>query len=193
MLQKSDGGYGYDSTDMAALKFRIQELGADRIIVITDFTQADHFKMCFKAAEMVGWISPSSRKIRLDHIGFGTVQGEDGKRFKTRSGDTVRLVDLLDEAVIRMETQLRERVSSGSANIAEEEVHKTACILGYGAVKYFDLRRNPTSNYIFSYDRMLDTKVSISRIDFGFAHVFAYQFGLLYRFLFILIVNHLGM
>jgi arginyl-tRNA synthetase len=193
MLQKSDGGYGYDSTDMAALKFRIQELGADRIIVITDFTQADHFKMCFKAAEMVGWISPSSRKIRLDHIGFGTVQGEDGKRFKTRSGDTVRLVDLLDEAVIRMETQLRERISSGSANIAEEEVHKTACILGYGAVKYFDLRRNPTSNYIFSYDRMLDTKVSISRIDFGFAHVFAYQFGLLYRFLFILIVNHLGM
>jgi len=76
MLQKSDGGYGYDSTDMAALKFRIQELNADRIIVITDFTQADHFKMCFKAAEMVGWISPSSNKVRLDHIGFGTVQGE---------------------------------------------------------------------------------------------------------------------
>jgi arginyl-tRNA synthetase len=162
MLQKSDGGFGYDSTDMAALKYRIQELGATRIIVITDFTQADHFKMCFKAAEMIGWISASSddaKKVRLDHIGFGTVQGEDGKRFKTRSGDTVRLVDLLDEAVTRMESQLRERISSGSANIAEEELHKTACILGYGAVKYFDLRRNPTSNYIFSYDRMLDTKV----------------------------------
>jgi arginyl-tRNA synthetase len=85
--------------------------------------------------------------------------GLDGKRFKTRSGDTVRLVDLLDEAVTRMEAQLRERISSGSANISEGEVHKTACILGYGAVKYFDLRRNPTSNYIFSYDRMLDTKV----------------------------------
>lgn len=83
----------------------------------------------------------------------------DGKRFKTRSGDTVRLIDLLDEAVTRMEAQLRERISSGSANISEDEVHKTACILGYGAVKYFDLRRNPTSNYIFSYDRMLDTKV----------------------------------
>jgi arginyl-tRNA synthetase len=85
--------------------------------------------------------------------------GLDGKRFKTRSGDTVRLVDLLDEAVTRMEAQLRERISSGSANISEDEVHKTACILGYGAVKYFDLRRNPTSNYVFSYDRMLDTKV----------------------------------
>jgi hypothetical protein len=83
----------------------------------------------------------------------------DGKRFKTRSGDTVRLIDLLDEAVTRMEAQLRERISSGSANISEDEVHKAACILGYGAVKYFDLRRNPTSNYIFSYDRMLDTKV----------------------------------
>jgi len=160
MLQKSDGGFGYDSTDMAALKYRIQELGATRIIVITDFTQAGHFKLCFKAAEMIGWIPTKGGedKVRLQHIGFGTVQGEDGKRFKTRSGDTVRLVDLLDEAVLRMESQLRERISSGSANIAEDELHKTACILGYGAVKYFDLRRNPTSNYIFSYDRMLDTK-----------------------------------
>ncbi len=69
MLQKSDGGYGYDSTDMAALKFCLQELGADRIIVITDFTQADHFKMCFKTAEMVGWISPSSRKIPSKVLG----------------------------------------------------------------------------------------------------------------------------
>ena len=168
MLQKSDGGFGYDSTDMAALKYRIQELGATRIIVITDFTQAGHFKLCFKAAEMIGWIPTKGGedKVRLQHIGFGTVQGEDGKRFKTRSGDTVRLVDLLDEAVLRMESQLRERISSGSANIAEDELHKTACILGYGAVKYFDLRRNPTSNYIFSYDRMLDTKVSFSNVFF---------------------------
>ena len=151
MLQKSDGGYGYDSTDMAAIKYRIEDMNASQIVYITDFTQGDHFQMVFAAAKKIGWVTDDSH--RLDHIGFGTVQGEDGKRFKTRSGDTVRLVDLLDEAVSRMEASLRER-----SNIPEEEIHATACAMGYGAVKYFDLRRNPTSNYIFSYDRMLDTK-----------------------------------
>ena len=162
MLQKSDGGYGYDSTDMAAIKYRLDILKARHIVYITDFTQADHFKMVFAAAKKIGWVTDDTH--RLDHIGFGTVQGEDGKRFKTRSGDTVRLVDLLDEAVSRMELSLRERASDGRANapgsshVTEDEVHETACAMGYGAVKYFDLRRNPTSNYIFSYDRMLDTK-----------------------------------
>jgi arginyl-tRNA synthetase len=163
MLQKSDGGYGYDSTDMAAIKYRLDVLKARHIVYITDFTQADHFKMVFAAARKIGWVTDNTH--RLDHIGFGTVQGEDGKRFKTRSGDTVRLVDLLDEAVSRMELSLRERASDGSrtnapgsSHVTEDEVHETACAMGYGAVKYFDLRRNPTSNYIFSYDRMLDTK-----------------------------------
>ncbi|KAL7511245.1 hypothetical protein ACHAXN_008674 [Cyclotella atomus] len=151
MLQKSDGGYGYDSTDMAAIKYRVEEIKASQVVYITDFTQGDHFQMVFAAARKIGWVTEDSH--RLDHIGFGTVQGEDGKRFKTRSGDTVRLVDLLDEAVSRMEASLKER-----SNIPEEEIHATACAMGYGAVKYFDLRRNPTSNYIFSYDRMLDTK-----------------------------------
>jgi arginyl-tRNA synthetase len=135
---------------------RIQELGAKRIIVITDFSQEGHFKLCNSAAEVIGWTQPNN--VQLEHIGFGTVQGEDGKRFKTRSGDTVRLVDLLDEAVNRMENSLKERMADKKANISEEELHKTACTLGYSAVKYFDLRRNPTTNYIFSYDRMLDTK-----------------------------------
>jgi len=159
MLQKSDGGYGYDSTDMAAIKYRLDELKARQIVYITDFTQGDHFQMVFAAAKKIGWVDDDSH--RLDHIGFGTVQGEDGKRFKTRSGDTVRLVDLLDEAVSRMEASLRERNSSSEGKggtVSEDEIHKTACAMGYGAVKYFDLRRNPTSNYIFSYDRMLDTK-----------------------------------
>ena len=151
MLQKSDGGYGYDSTDMAAIKYRIEKMNAKQVVYITDFTQGDHFQMVFAAAKKIGWVTDDSH--RLDHIGFGTVQGEDGKRFKTRSGDTVRLVDLLDEAVSRMEASLKER-----SNISEDEIHTTACAMGYGAVKYFDLRRNPTSNYIFSYDRMLDTK-----------------------------------
>ena len=158
MLQKSDGGYGYDSTDMAALKYRIHVLKAERIIAITDFTQGDHFKMCFSAAAKIGWVGDSVNSVKLEHIGFGTVQGEDGKRFKTRSGDTVRLVDLLDEAVSRMEASLRERIADKKTGITEEEVPQIAEAIGYSAVKYFDLRRNPTTNYNFSYDQMLDTK-----------------------------------
>merc|ERR1719253_812022 len=156
MLQKSDGGYGYDSTDMAAIKDRLDKLKATQIVYITDFTQGEHFRMVFAAAKKIGWVDNDSH--RLDHIGFGTVQGEDGKRFKTRSGDTVRLVDLLDEAKNRMAKQLKERIQENKANITMEEVEETASILGYSAVKYFDLRRNPTTNYVFSYDRMLDTK-----------------------------------
>jgi arginyl-tRNA synthetase len=155
MLQKSDKGYGYDSTDMAALKYRLQTIQAQRIIVITDFSQGDHFVMCNRAANDIGWVNAGQR---LQHIGFGTVQGEDGKRFQTRSGDTVRLVDLLDEAVGRMEKSLTDRIAAGKANITKEEVHEVAEAVGYGAVKYFDLKRNPTSNYKFSYDAMLDTK-----------------------------------
>lgn len=157
MLQKSDGGYGYDSTDMAAIKYRLDVLKASQIVYITDFTQADHFAMVFAAARKIGWVDDDSGH-RLDHIGFGTVQGEDGKRFKTRSGDTVRLVDLLDEAVARMEKSLTERSAEGKANISPAEIPATAAAMGYGAVKYFDLRRNPTSSYKFSYDAMLDTK-----------------------------------
>ena len=156
MLQKSDGGFGYDSTDMAALKYRINDLGASRVVCITDFSQGDHFHMIFAAGKKAGWVNDKQHK--LEHIGFGTVMGEDGKRFKTRSGDTVRLVDLLDEAVKRMEESLTERIKEGKSPLTLEEVHDVAATMGYGAVKYFDLRRNPTTNYKFSYDEMLDTK-----------------------------------
>jgi len=156
MLQKSDGGFGYDSTDMAALKYRLQNLGACRIVYITDFSQGDHFNMCFEAAEIIGW--RGAEKHKLEHIGFGTVMGLDGKRFKTRSGETVRLVDLLDEAVSRMEKSLHQRIEDEKANITSDQVPEVAAAMGYGAVKYFDLRRNPKSNYGFSYDQMLDTK-----------------------------------
>jgi arginyl-tRNA synthetase len=156
MLQKSDGGFGYDSTDMAALRYRLKDLGASRIVCITDFSQGDHFHMCFAAGEKIGWVDPAAHS--LEHIGFGTVMGTDGKRFKTRSGDTVRLVDLLDEAVQRMEVSLHQRIEEKKAVVKPEDVPDVAAALGYSAVKYFDLRRNPTSNYKFSYDEMLDTK-----------------------------------
>lgn len=155
MLQKSDGGYGYDSTDMAALKYRLFTLKAQRVIVITDYTQSDHFVLCNTAAKDIGWVGKGQR---LQHIGFGTVNGEDGKRFKTRSGATVRLVDLLDEAVKRMADSLNNRIQEKKANIVADEVTEVAEAIGYGAVKYFDLSRKPTSDYKFSYDGMLDTK-----------------------------------
>jgi len=155
MLQKSDGGFGYDSTDMAAIKYRLSELGASRVVCITDVGQSLHFQTCFSAASKIGWLDP--KKHRLEHIGFGTVMGEDGKRFKTRSGETVRLVDLLDEAVKRMEDSLKQRISDGKANITLEEIPEVAASMGYGAVKYFDLNRNLKNNYQFSYDSMLDT------------------------------------
>lgn len=154
MLRKSNGGFGYDSTDMAAVSYRLRDLKCDWVIYITDAGQADHFKMVFKGAEQAGW-KPVQR---LDHIGFGVVCGDDGKRFKTRSGATVRLVDLLDAARDRMEVSLAERVKEGKSPLPEKDVAMAAEAIGYGAVKYFDLKQNPSTNYIFNYDKMLDTR-----------------------------------
>ena len=154
IVRKSDGGYGYDSTDMAAILYRLRELKRDWIVYITDAGQAMHFHMCFDAARAAGWVEGQ----RLDHIGFGVVCGEDGKRFKTRSSETVRLIDLLDESKVRMETSLKARQDENKSSLGDEDMQKAARGIGYGAVKYFDLRQHPTTNYIFNYDRMLDTK-----------------------------------
>lgn len=154
IVRKSDGGYGYDSTDMAALRYRLQVQKRDWVIIITDAGQANHFYMCFDAGRAMGWVPTQ----RLDHIGFGVVQGTDGKRFKTRSGDTVRLIDLLNEAKDRMFTSLKERAEEGKCPLQGDELLHAAKVLGFGAVKYFDLKQHPSTNYIFSYDRMLDTK-----------------------------------
>ena len=133
MLQKSDGGFGYNSTNMAALKYRIQDLKAKQIIAITDFLQGNHFQMSYSAAEKVGWVGD---QVKLEHIGFGTVQGEDRKRFKTRSGDTVRLVDLLDKAVGQMEASLCEQISEQRSGISKDDIPKVAEAIGYSAVKF---------------------------------------------------------
>ena len=155
IVRKSDGGYGYDSTDMAALKYRTQTLQRQWLVYITDAGQAPHFHMCFDAAKAAGWVPEHHR---VDHIGFGVVCGDDGKRFKTRSSETVRLIDLLDAAKDRMKESLRVRAEEGKSALQGEELENAARIIGYGAVKYFDLKQNPVSNYVFSYDRMLDTK-----------------------------------
>jgi arginyl-tRNA synthetase len=154
ILRKSDGGYGYDSTDMAALKYRTATLKRDWIICITDAGQAPHFHMCFDAARACGWLEHT----RADHIGFGVVCGDDGKRFKTRSSETVRLIDLLNAARDKMRESLLARAEEGKSPLSGEELEAAARTIGYGAVKYFDLKQNPGTNYVFSYDRMLDTK-----------------------------------
>jgi arginyl-tRNA synthetase len=150
IVRKSDGGYGYASTDMAALRHRIDEEKADWIIYVTDAGQSQHFEMVFAAAKKAGYL-PSDREIRIDHVPFGLVLGEDGKKFRSRSGDVVRLVELLDEAKQRCTSTIKER----RPDIGEEELELSSSAMGYGAVKYADLKSHRTTNYRFSFDEML--------------------------------------
>lgn len=115
ILRKSDGGYGYDSTDMAAIRYRLRDLDRDWLVYITDAGQAGHFHKVFDVARAAGWTA--NKNQRLDHIGFGVVCGEDGKRFKTKSGDTVKLMDLLNEARDRMVTSLQQRAAEGKTDL----------------------------------------------------------------------------
>lgn len=149
MVQKSDGGYNYDTTDMAAIKHRIDEEKANRLIYVTDQGQATHFQMIFQAAKKAGYWDPE--KIRIDHVGFGMVLGKDGKKFRTRSGETERLIDLLDAAICEASKILQEK----SPELTPQELQHAAKILGLGAVKYSDLSSHRMSDYQFSYEKML--------------------------------------
>ncbi|MDB9320392.1 arginine--tRNA ligase [Nodularia spumigena CS-586/05] len=155
IVQKSDGGYNYATTDLAALRYRIQQDEAKRIIYVTDSGQSNHFAQFFQVARKAGWVPDD---VELVHVPFGLVLGEDGKKFKTRSGDTVRLRDLLDEAVIRARADLEARLKEEEREESEEFISEVAEIVGISAVKYADLSQNRTSDYIFSYDKMLDLK-----------------------------------
>jgi arginyl-tRNA synthetase len=148
IVQKSDGGYNYATTDLAALNYRINKDKADKIIYVTDAGQANHFAQVFQVARRAG-ILPDT--VEVVHVPFGLVKGEDGKKLKTRSGDTIRLSELLDEAIIHAEADLRER----ETNFNDGFIHHIAEKIGIGAVKYADLSQNRSSDYIFSYDKML--------------------------------------
>lgn len=152
IVQKSDGGYNYATTDLAALRYRIQQDHSDRIIYITDAGQANHFAQFFQVARRAGWLPDT---VEIVHVPFGLVQGEDGKKLKTRSGETVRLRDLLDEAVARARADLEARIQSEGRQETEEFINHVAQVVGISAVKYADLSQNRTSNYIFSFDKML--------------------------------------
>jgi arginyl-tRNA synthetase len=154
IVQKSDGGFNYATTDLAAIRHRI-EFGdgekADRVLYVTDAGQAQHFDMVFAAAKKAGFVRNG---VSLEHVPFGLVQGEDGKKFATRSGDTVKLKDLLDEAVRIAGVDMKERKDDLNSNDHINMID-TIKAVGIGAVKYADLSMNRESNYRFSYERML--------------------------------------
>ncbi len=152
IVQKSNGGYNYATTDLAALRYRIGKDGAQRIIYVTDAGQANHFAQVFQVAQRAEWIPES---VEIVHVPFGVVQGEDGKKLKTRSGETVRLRDLLDEAISTAKSDIENRIEAEERTESPEFIDDVARVIGMGAVKYADLSQNRTSNYIFSYDKML--------------------------------------
>lgn len=160
MVQKTDGGFGYDSTDLAAVKFRLLEERCDRVVYVTDSGQATHFYAVFDAAKMVGWHQPP--RTRLDHAGFGVVLGSDNKKFKTREGAAIKLINLLNEARDRAREQLEKREKESAAgnktHLTPEQFDRAAEVLGIAAIKYFDLKQNRISTYAFSFDKMLDPK-----------------------------------
>ncbi|MEM1242222.1 MAG: arginine--tRNA ligase [Cyanobacteria bacterium P01_H01_bin.26] len=152
IVRKSDGGFNYATTDLAAIRQRTIDEKAQRVIYITDAGQANHFAQVFQVANRASWIPEN---VELVHVPFGLVKGEDGKKLKTRSGETVKLKDLLDEAITRAEKDLQQRILDESRNESEEFIREVSTAVGLGAVKYADLSQNRTSDYVFSFDKML--------------------------------------
>ena len=148
IVQKSGGGFLYATSDLAAIRYRAQELNADRVLYFVDQRQALHFNQVFALAHKAGF---ASEQTSLEHLGFGTMNGEDGKPFKTRSGGTVKLVDLLDEAELRAIALVRSK----NPDMDQAEVDKIGKAVGISAVKYADLSKDRARDYIFNFDQML--------------------------------------
>ncbi|MGK5631245.1 arginine--tRNA ligase [Streptomyces sp. URMC 123] len=148
IVQKSDGGFGYAATDLSAIRDRVTNLKADTLLYVVDVRQSLHFKMVFETARRAGWLTDGVEAVQL---GFGTVLGKDGKPFKTREGETVRLVDLLDEAIDRAAAIVREK----ARDLTEDEIAERAAQVGIGAVKYADLSTSMARDYVFDLDRMV--------------------------------------
>lgn len=148
IVQKSDGGFNYSTTDVAAMRHRALVEGVERIVVVTDAGQALHFQMISALCRKSGYL-PSN--VQFDHVTFGVVLGQDGKKFKTRSGKVEKLVDLLTQAVSQAEKIFQERLPHAEAAVWKEK----GSILGINAVKYADLATHRQKDYVFSYERML--------------------------------------
>ncbi|NKB99708.1 MAG: arginine--tRNA ligase [Pseudomonadales bacterium] len=148
IVQKSDGGYLYATTDLAAIEYRTRDLMADRILYCTDARQILHFKQIFAVAGLAGF---NHNESSLEHLPFGTMLGSDGKPFKTRSGDIIKLADLLSEA----EDRALKLVEEKNPDFDPQDARELARIIGVGAVKYGDLSKNRTSDYVFDWDQMI--------------------------------------
>lgn len=150
IVQKSDGGFGYAATDLSAIRDRVGELGATTLLYVVDARQSLHFKMVFETARRAGWLNEDTKAVQL---AFGTVLGKDGKPFKTREGETVRLVDLLDEAVDRATAVVRDKAEK--VGLTEAEIVENGRYVGIGAVKYADLSTSAARDYKFDLDQMV--------------------------------------
>jgi len=152
LVRKQDGAFLYATTDLATIRYRMEQFRPDAILYVVDYRQGLHFEHLFAAARLMGY-----RDVELTHVSFGTVLGEDGRPFKTRSGDTVGLESLLDEAVRRAAETVaaNDDAKPGGPELSADERARIAQIVGIGALKYADLSQNRTSDYVFSYDKML--------------------------------------
>ena len=148
IVQKSDGGYGYATTDLAAIRDRFGRLGADLALYVVGAPQAQHLAMCFAVAAEAGWLPSPERAV---HVPFGNMLGADRKMFKTRAGGTVKLVELLDEAVARAAAAVAEK----NPDLPADERGDVARMVGIGALKYADLSTDRIKDYVFDWDRML--------------------------------------
>ena len=148
IVRKTDGGFGYDTTDLAAIRYRLRDLGADHVIYVVGAPQREHLEMIIETARLAGWLQPPAR---AEHVAFGSVLGADRKMFRTRAGGSIRLVDLLDEAVERAKQIVADRTT-----LSPDEAAAVSEAVGIGAVKYADLSNDRVKDYVFDWDRMLD-------------------------------------
>ncbi|WP_406007445.1 arginine--tRNA ligase [Streptomyces sp. NBC_00637] len=167
IVQKSDGGYGYAATDLSAIRDRVFQLKADTLLYVVDARQSLHFKMVFETARRAGWLNED---VKAHQLAFGTVLGKDGKPFKTREGETVKLVDLLDEAVERATTVVREKAVK--VGLTEPEIVENGRYVGVGAVKYADLSTSAVRDYKFDLDQMVSLNGDTSvYLQYAYARV----------------------
>jgi arginyl-tRNA synthetase len=151
IIEKTGGGYLYGTTDLAAIRFRVGQLHAARVLYFTDARQSQHFAQVFAAARKAGWTASAS----LEHASFGAMLGDDGKPFKTRSGGTVKLAELLDEAEERAKAIVVQKAAERGLAMSDEQYRQIAHSIGIGAVKYSDLSKDRTSDYVFSWEKAL--------------------------------------
>ncbi len=148
IVQKSDGGYLYATTDLAGINYRCHTLAANRVLYVVDARQSLHFQQVFAVAKLAGL---AGQNCSLEHLSYGTMMGKDGKPFKTRSGDTIKLIDLIEEGIVRAYALVADK----NPELETQEKQHIASLVGVAAIKYADLSKNRNSDYIFDWDSML--------------------------------------